>query len=120
MEGQQAQHCKVDRLTDLPDPVIHHILSLMDTKYAVQTCVLSGKWRYHWRGIHSLHFDFPCRVDPQKFFGRFVMHVMNHRRPSNLRRLTFYFLDARKTPPYMKRIFQYAISNGVQELETDF
>ncbi|TXG55620.1 hypothetical protein EZV62_020876 [Acer yangbiense] len=120
MEGQQAQHCKVDRLTNLPDPIIHHILSLMDTKYAVRTCILSSKWRYHWRGIHSLHFDFPYRVNPQKFFGRFVSLVLDHRRPSNLRRLTFYFRGCQKTQPHMKRIFKYAISNGVEELETHF
>ncbi|KAL5794416.1 hypothetical protein ACOSP7_003010 [Xanthoceras sorbifolium] len=114
-----VQHCEVDRLTNLPNPIIYHILSFMEIKYAVRTCVLSSKWRYHWRGIHSLHLEFTCSRFCKEKFGRFVLHVLHHRRPSKLRKLTFYFRNSRKGPPYMKRIFEYAISNEVEELRTN-
>lgn len=35
----------VDRLRDLPDGVLCHILSFLDTKYAVATSVLSTRWK---------------------------------------------------------------------------
>ncbi|KAK2634334.1 hypothetical protein Ddye_029126 [Dipteronia dyeriana] len=35
----------IDRLSNLPDRIIYNILSFLDTKYVVQTCVLSKKWR---------------------------------------------------------------------------
>jgi len=34
-----------DRLSDLPDPILHHILSLLDTKEAFQTSILSTRWK---------------------------------------------------------------------------
>ncbi|CAN1131327.1 hypothetical protein LINPERHAP2_LOCUS6342 [Linum perenne] len=36
---------RIDRLSDLPDSILHHILSFIDTKSSVQTCILSSRWR---------------------------------------------------------------------------
>lgn len=41
-----------DQLSNLPQLIIHHILSLMDTKFSVRTCVLSKKWMSHGTQIH--------------------------------------------------------------------
>ncbi|PWA67296.1 FBD-like protein [Artemisia annua] len=46
-----------DRLSNLPEKVVSRILSLMPTKLAVQTCILSKRWRYSWTLVHSLDFD---------------------------------------------------------------
>ncbi|XP_076939868.1 FBD-associated F-box protein At2g26860-like [Bidens hawaiensis] len=48
---------KVDRLSSLPEELQSHVLSLMPTKFAVQTCVLSKRWRYTWMSITNLNFD---------------------------------------------------------------
>ncbi|KAI3839933.1 hypothetical protein MKW92_039364 [Papaver armeniacum] len=45
-----------DRISTLPDSLIHHILSFIDTKFAVQTCVLSKRWRYTWTTMPVLNF----------------------------------------------------------------
>ena len=52
---------KEDRLSDLPNCVILHILSFLDTKHAVQTCILSKRWNNLWKNLptlilNSLHF----------------------------------------------------------------
>ncbi|KAJ1686904.1 hypothetical protein LUZ63_018294 [Rhynchospora breviuscula] len=42
-------------LSALPEPVLVHILSFMDPKEAVQTCILSKRWRKLWTLIPSLN-----------------------------------------------------------------
>ncbi|KAL5725683.1 hypothetical protein ACHQM5_008800 [Ranunculus cassubicifolius] len=46
-----------ERISSLPDNILHHILSFLRTEEAVHTCVLSRRWRYIWMGIHTLHFN---------------------------------------------------------------
>ncbi|RHN50462.1 putative F-box domain, leucine-rich repeat domain, L domain-containing protein [Medicago truncatula] len=43
-----------DKLSDLPDCVLLHILSFLNTKYAVQTCILSKRWKNIWKCLPSL------------------------------------------------------------------
>ncbi|EYU41173.1 hypothetical protein MIMGU_mgv1a021963mg [Erythranthe guttata] len=38
----------IDQLSDLPDEVIFHILSFLQTKFHVRTSILSRRWRYLW------------------------------------------------------------------------
>ncbi|KAK2647428.1 hypothetical protein Ddye_014917 [Dipteronia dyeriana] len=52
-------------------------------------------------------------------FGKFVLHVLRNRKPFNLHRLSFHCGDPSKPPPYIKKIFQYAVSHSVEELKTD-
>ncbi|KAJ1271116.1 hypothetical protein BS78_06G104200 [Paspalum vaginatum] len=46
-----------DRLSDLPDCLLHEIMSRMKAREAVQTCVLSRRWRHLWRSIPCLDVD---------------------------------------------------------------
>ncbi|KAI3842002.1 hypothetical protein MKW92_051916 [Papaver armeniacum] len=46
-----------DNISKLPDFLIHHILSFVDVKQAVQTCILSKRWRYIWTSLPFLRFD---------------------------------------------------------------
>ncbi|CAI0375065.1 unnamed protein product [Linum tenue] len=46
-----------DRLSSLPDEIITHILSYLQTKYAVVTAVLSRRWKNLWTRVSSLDFD---------------------------------------------------------------
>ncbi|PWA39766.1 F-box domain, Leucine-rich repeat domain, L domain-like protein [Artemisia annua] len=48
---------KGDRLSSLPDDVIHRILSLICTKHAIRTSVLSSKWRFMWTLMPCLDFS---------------------------------------------------------------
>ncbi|WVZ50628.1 hypothetical protein U9M48_001866 [Paspalum notatum var. saurae] len=47
-----------DRLSALPDCLLHVIMSSMKARQAVQTCVLSKRWRHLWRFVPGLDIDF--------------------------------------------------------------
>uniref|UniRef100_A0A0D3FW53 F-box domain-containing protein n=1 Tax=Oryza barthii TaxID=65489 RepID=A0A0D3FW53_9ORYZ len=46
-----------DRLSDLPDDLLEGILALLGSRQAVQTSVLSRRWRHLWRGVRSVDID---------------------------------------------------------------
>ncbi|XP_026460147.1 F-box/LRR-repeat protein At3g58930-like isoform X2 [Papaver somniferum] len=46
-----------DRISRLPNALIHHILSFMDMKYVVQTSVLSKRWIDVWTTMSTLNFN---------------------------------------------------------------
>ncbi|CAD6341489.1 unnamed protein product [Miscanthus lutarioriparius] len=47
-----------DRLSSLPDCLLHTIMSSLKARQAVQTCVLSTRWRHLWRSVPCLDIDF--------------------------------------------------------------
>ncbi|PHT95593.1 hypothetical protein T459_03475 [Capsicum annuum] len=49
-----------DRLSNLPESILFHILSMLpDRKQVVRTNVLSTRWRFPWMSVPvSLNFDF--------------------------------------------------------------
>lgn len=62
--------CAVDRISELPDSVISHILSLMPARDAFKTCILSKKWRHTWTSSSSLIYIFDG--GSRKKFSKFV------------------------------------------------
>uniref|UniRef100_A0ACD5UBS4 Uncharacterized protein n=1 Tax=Avena sativa TaxID=4498 RepID=A0ACD5UBS4_AVESA len=46
-----------DRLSDLPDGLIHNIMSFLTAREAVQTCVLSRRWEDLWCSMPCLDID---------------------------------------------------------------
>nr|KYP40504.1 Putative F-box/LRR-repeat protein At4g13960 family [Cajanus cajan] len=60
-----------DMISNLPDYIIGHILSLLPTKDAVITCVLSKRWICLWTFITNLHFE-----DSSPSFSKFVSRVL--------------------------------------------
>ncbi|XP_021763008.1 putative F-box/LRR-repeat protein At4g13960 [Chenopodium quinoa] len=53
----------IDRISELPDFILHHILSYLSTKEAAQTGVISKRWQYVWE-------TFPILDCNEWFFGR--------------------------------------------------
>ena len=47
----------MDRLSALPDALIHCVMSYLTARQAVQTCALSRRWRNLWRSAASLDVD---------------------------------------------------------------
>ncbi|XP_078151304.1 putative F-box/LRR-repeat protein At5g02930 [Carex rostrata] len=56
-----------DFISRLPDPILHHILGLLNIEEAVQTCVLSKRWEHLWTSLSSLNFH--CDYDDSEAYG---------------------------------------------------
>ncbi|GAU10010.1 hypothetical protein TSUD_120090 [Trifolium subterraneum] len=110
-----------DIISDLPECILLHILSFLNTKYAVQTCTLSKRWKDLWKRVPNLTLNSSsfrlswCRAN-LKVFNKFVTRILSKRDAST----ALHTLDFRRKgfmEPYrLKRIVQYAVSHHVQRL----
>lgn len=75
-----------DRISNLPDAVLQHILTLLETKDAVKTSTLSKRWQYLWMSITDLVFmeDGPDKRKKRVQFMNFVERVLVLRDSSDL------------------------------------
>ena len=46
-----------DRLSNLPDAILTHILSFLKTKDAVRTSILSTRWKSVWASVPTLNLS---------------------------------------------------------------
>ncbi|KAK9052905.1 hypothetical protein SSX86_029535 [Deinandra increscens subsp. villosa] len=104
-----------DRLSNLPDDLIHKILYFISTEKAIETSALSSRWRYIWTSMPCLSFlskDYCLLTD----FSKFVTHVLSSRNNQIdvfSVKLTFTEHVSEAT---VKRISDYAFSHNVQQL----
>ncbi|KAJ0669104.1 putative F-box domain, FBD domain, leucine-rich repeat domain superfamily [Helianthus annuus] len=62
-----------DRLSMMPEDILSRILSLMPTKFAARTSVLSKRWRYTWTSVTNLDFDYTRYLrSNEKIIKKFV------------------------------------------------
>ncbi|KAJ3684189.1 hypothetical protein LUZ61_013353 [Rhynchospora tenuis] len=82
----------VHRISSLPDDVLTHILTFLSTREAVQTCLLSKRWRNAWASVPVLKFHLDeswinnadNETDKELKFDQFVNGMFGHRGPSHL------------------------------------
>jgi hypothetical protein len=55
--GRSSAAGALDLLSDLPDCLLHAIMSFMKARQVVQTCVLSKRWRHLWCSVPCLNVD---------------------------------------------------------------
>ncbi|PWA74019.1 F-box domain, Leucine-rich repeat domain, L domain-like protein [Artemisia annua] len=76
--GEARMNVGNDRLSNLPDDLIHKILSLVDIKLVVQTSALSSRWRFIWTSMPYLNFSTEDFFTLPKF-SKFVTHLLSRR-----------------------------------------
>ncbi|CAN0897136.1 Putative F-box/FBD/LRR-repeat protein At4g13965 [Linum grandiflorum] len=87
-ENSTAASAAVDRLSNLPNCVLYHILSFLDTKYAVQTSVLSRVWRCVWKHLNVLNLR---RSNFQSFssYAKFARRALLNRFELDVSKVSF-------------------------------
>ncbi|KAL7611452.1 hypothetical protein Lser_V15G12052 [Lactuca serriola] len=72
------EHVEVDRLSSLPDELIHKILSFINIKDAISISVLSSRWRFIWTSMPYLNFE-NIILNHGRQFSKFISEVLSHR-----------------------------------------
>ncbi|CAN0891086.1 F-box/LRR-repeat protein 25, partial [Linum grandiflorum] len=110
---------RMDILNDLPENILHLILSLLDdTRSSVRTSILSRNWRYVWKYVPALTFDLTeVRSDFDRLsFEHFLEQVLSVRADgSKVSRVTVAFCGE-KNMDLLDMITEYAASHGVEKL----
>ncbi|KAI3832463.1 hypothetical protein MKW92_018033 [Papaver armeniacum] len=123
METRNSPYANTeDRISKLPDNLIHHILSFTHTKFAVQTCVLSRRWRYIWNSIPILYLSLLLSNDPTtgNVFKDFVDQVFLLHDFTDIPKIVF---DVQKGCNLQSRLNTWivaALKHNVQDLRLGF
>ncbi|CAN1795679.1 FBD-associated F-box protein At5g18780 [Linum perenne] len=109
-----------DRLTNLPESIIQHILSFLDTKSSIQTSLLSRPWRSLWKHVLALNLNRSSSPNPSSF-NNFIDKFLSLRNQNpNLRKISYNeddddTLDGEDDSSTVDLIFNYATVHGVDE-----
>ncbi|KAJ9547250.1 hypothetical protein OSB04_019793 [Centaurea solstitialis] len=108
---------KEDRISNLPDDIVHRILSFLDMKHAIQTSTLSKKWKHVWTSMSHLNLSNQTfGTFPQ--FSKFVRKALsrrNHHTEVSAVKLSFTG-TAYNFAPVVKRIVKYAYVHNVRHV----
>ncbi|KAJ1691336.1 hypothetical protein LUZ63_015491 [Rhynchospora breviuscula] len=92
----------VDRISNLSDPILAHILSYLTTKDAVQTSLLAKRYRNLWAEVPVINLDFDDFLSPgeevQEKFVKFANGVFKHREPLTLESFNLVWNDEDSDP----------------------
>jgi hypothetical protein len=78
MMSETHENEKGDRLSDLPDCILLHVLSFLNAKYAVQTCILSKRWNNLWKLLPTLRLS-SSYFDTLDGFTQFTTQILSLR-----------------------------------------
>ncbi|RHN70510.1 putative F-box domain, FBD domain, leucine-rich repeat domain, L domain-containing protein [Medicago truncatula] len=109
----------VDRISDMPDSILSHILSFLPTKLAVTTTILSKRWKPVWRSVFTLDFDDKTFPDFNSF-RRFVDLAMFRLRDKKTDIYSFTFKlshSSRFDQRQFDRILKFVMERGVKNLK---
>ncbi|XP_059445300.1 putative F-box/LRR-repeat protein At3g18150 [Corylus avellana] len=128
---------KIDRISELSDPILEHILSFIPTKQTLQLSILSKRWQRVWAlypvpDFEQLPFDTNLRKVPpnqkeqeiqrkKEEFINFVERSLlaHYRQRLNLNKLSLSILFDESDYAVVNRWIDYAIECNVKELNLD-
>ncbi|XP_017238197.1 putative F-box/FBD/LRR-repeat protein At4g03220 [Daucus carota subsp. sativus] len=117
--SQQYDLGDEDRISRLPDELIHRVLSFVDAKQAVQTCVLSKRWELVWTSLPFLRFGLYNYHKPI-VVSKFMRHVLSNRNDqSDVSHLSLSVRNKGLSRHLLEKYVNYAISHNLQCLTLD-
>ncbi|PWA42795.1 F-box domain, Leucine-rich repeat domain, L domain-like protein [Artemisia annua] len=113
---EKRMNDEIDRLSNLPDDLIHRILSFLGIKCAIKLSALSSRWRYIWTLMPYLDFsvkNFAGSTSLSKFVTNFLS------RRNNLVEVVSIKLHCYRdfSPGSLRQIMIYASSHNIQQLD---
>jgi hypothetical protein len=122
-----AASIAVDRISQLPDELLHHVLASLPVDEVVQTSALARRWRHLWKRMPVLRLVHPRRFASAVDYDKFVNHVIALRGDaplvsceieSHLTKDDYAGEPDEPDPnPYFDSWIQYALSCKVQVLK---
>ncbi|CAJ2639312.1 F-box/FBD/LRR-repeat protein At3g26920-like [Trifolium pratense] len=104
----------IDRISDLPDSILGHILSFFPTKFAATTSVLSKRWNLVWLSVLALNFN--DYESFQKCVSLILFKLRDEKTPIHSFTLKF-----RKSSSFnekeFNRIFEFVMQLGIKYLD---
>ncbi|PWA68299.1 F-box domain, Leucine-rich repeat domain, L domain-like protein [Artemisia annua] len=112
---KKKMNVESDRLSNLPDDLIHKILSFNDTVDAIGMSSLSSRWKYIWKSTPCLDFS-SDDFSTLRMFSKYIKNVLSGR--DNERDVSSVKLKFRgkSSQVFVKKILNYAFSHNVQQL----
>lgn len=111
---------RVDRISNLPDSIIHHIFSFLSASEVVRTCVLAKRWKYLWTSTPKIYLNDGCflTVDKKSTFVNFVNGV---HRLYDAPKVALYSLVAQEVnnSSFAEEWVHFAVEHNVEELLVD-
>ena len=122
-DGKKARILDEDRISTLSDDVIHEILSYLDARLAVQTSVLSKRWKLIWTTLPFLNFNeynIHYKEELRSFiYCKFMNHVFARRdHKSGIIKLDLCRTNGLNIR-LLKKYIKYAVSHEVQHLTVE-
>ncbi|KAF9603352.1 hypothetical protein IFM89_035022 [Coptis chinensis] len=123
--SSKKQILNQERLSHLPEEILHKIFSFLDMKEVIETSIFSKRYRYSWNSVHTLNFDLSLwkkhLTSPSDLnrFIPFVYHVLSLRRSggaNNIQKLSITCSDSFEGTHFNNWI-DIAIHRHVQEIE---
>ncbi|XP_057426290.1 putative FBD-associated F-box protein At5g56700 [Lotus japonicus] len=107
---------KRDRLSDLSDEILLHIMSFMMIKDVVKTCILSKRWQNLWKSLPDLILHVSNFSNPL-FFYEFVSGLVRCRGGIQPLRTLDFDRYGYVQPQILNDLFQYALLHDLQHLK---
>jgi hypothetical protein len=119
IQHRKAEQNVEDIISDLSDCVLLHIMSFLDIKDVIQTCILSKRWINLWKKLSTLTLS-TLGFKTYKNFEELVSQVLSLRDHSTR------LFDLRLCPNHLgsaslfQKTIEYAVSHNVKHLLVNF